>query len=119
MKKLSFLVALAGLVFCGAASAADVTLYYSPSCPHCHHARDFFVNKVVYEYPDVRVVQVNVMDHANRPMFERVLEKCNYTSGGVPVIVVGDKCFQGYADFMQQELRAAIEVDLSDADKIQ
>ena len=119
MKKLSFLVALAGLVFCGAASAADVTLYYSPSCPHCHHARDFFVNKVVYEYPDVRVVQVNVMDHANRPMFERVLEKCNYTSGGVPVIVVGDKCFQGYADFMQQELRDAVEVDMSDSAKKQ
>lgn len=119
MKKLSFLVALAGLVFCGAASAADVTLYYSPSCPHCHHARDFFVNKVVYEYPDVRVVQVNVMNHANRPMFERVLEKCNYTSGGVPVIVVGDKCFQGYADFMQQELRDAVEVDMSDSAKKQ
>ena len=119
MKKLSILSALTGLVFCGAASAADITMYYSPTCPHCHHAREFFVNKIVYEYPDVRVVQVNVMDQTNLPMFQKVLEKCNYDSGGVPVIVVGDKCFQGYADFMQQELRDAVEVDMSDSDKKQ
>ena len=32
-------------------------------------------------------------------------------------MVVGEKCFQGYADFMQAELREAVEVDLSDEDK--
>lgn len=117
MKKLSFLFALVGLMFTGAASAADITLYYSPYCPHCHHARDFFVNRIVYEYPDVRVVQVNVMDQKNLPQFQDVLKKCKYNSGGVPVIVVGDKCFQGYADFMQQELRDAVEVDMDAAAK--
>ena len=117
MKKLSFVFALFGFLFIGAASAADVTLYYSPSCPHCHHARDFFVNRVVYEYPDLRVVQVNVMDQANLPKFREVLEKCDYSSGGVPVITVGDKCFQGYADFMQQELRDAVEADMTDAQR--
>ena len=55
MKKLSIFSALIGLFFCGAASAADITLYYSPFCPHCHHARDFFVNRIVYEYPKLRV----------------------------------------------------------------
>lgn len=117
MKKLSFLFALVGLAFTGVASAADITLYYSPYCPHCHHARDFFVNRIVYEYPDVRVVQVNVMDQKNLPQFQDVLKKCKYDNGGVPVIVVGDKCFQGYADFMQQELRDAVEVDMDAAAK--
>ena len=117
MKKLSALSAFLGIIFCGVASAANVDLYYSPSCPHCHHARDFFVNKMIYEYPNLRVVQINVMNKDNLPKFREVLKKCNYKSGGVPVIVVGDKCFQGYADFMQQELRDAVEVDLSDADK--
>lgn len=119
MKKLSIFSALIGLFFCGAASAADITMYYSPYCPHCHHAREFFVNKMVYEYPHLRIVQVNVMDQANLPTFQEALKKCEYDSGGVPVIVVGDKCFQGYADFMQQELRDAVEADLSDADKQQ
>ena len=117
MKKLSVLSAFLGIIFCGVASAANVDLYYSPSCPHCHHARDFFVNKMIYEYPNLRVVQINVMNKDNLPKFREVLKKCNYKNGGVPVIVVGDKCFQGYADFMQQELRDAVEVDLSDADK--
>ncbi len=117
MKKLSIISALTGLLFFGVASAADVTLYYSPYCPHCHHARDFFVNKMIYEYPNLRVVQINVTEEPNLQAFKETLKKCEYESGGVPVIVVGDKCFQGYADFMEKELRDAVEVDLSDADK--
>ena len=117
MKKLSALFALAGLVFAGAASAADITVYYSPSCPHCHHARDFIGQYLVYEYPTISVTEVNVTDQANHAKFREALEKCEYTSGGVPVLTIGDKCFQGYADFMQAELRDAVEADLSDADK--
>lgn len=117
MKKLSILSALCGLVFVGAASAADITMYYSPYCPHCHHAREFFTTSMVYEYPDLRIVQVNVMDQTNMPVFEQALKKCNYDSGGVPVIVIGDKCFQGYAEFMNQEMRDAVEADLSDVEK--
>ncbi|MCM1294044.1 MAG: hypothetical protein NC311_00580 [Muribaculaceae bacterium] len=117
MKKLSILSAVFGMAFIGAASAANITIYHSPSCPHCHHARDFFTNTLVYEYPTLTVTEVNVMDETNRKMFTDALAKCEYSSGGVPVIVVGEKCFQGYADFMQDELRQAVESDLSDADK--
>ena len=45
------------------------------------------------------------------------MKKCEYESGGVPVLTIGEKCFQGYADFMQTELREAVEADLSDDDK--
>jgi hypothetical protein len=65
----------------------------------------------------ISVTEVNVMDQANLPKFQETLEKCKYESGGVPVLTIGDKCFQGYADFMQEELREAVAVDLSDADK--
>jgi hypothetical protein len=57
------------------------------------------------------------MDPANRDMFMATLEKCGFESGGVPVIVIGDKCEQGYADFMQDSLRESIEVDLNDEQK--
>lgn len=117
MKKLSLLSALFGLMFFGGASAADITIYYSPYCPHCHHAQEFFANNMIYEYPKLKVVQVNVMEEDKLPVFQEALAKCKYDNGGVPVIVVGDKCFQGYADFMQQELRDAVEADLSDSDK--
>ena len=117
MKKLSILSAVFGLAFIGAASAANITIYHSPSCPHCHHARDFFKDYLVYEYPTLTVTEVNVMDETNRQVFLDALDKCKYNSGGVPVIVIGDKCFQGYADVMADELREAVEVDMSDSDK--
>lgn len=115
MKNLSAFIL--GLFFCGGAVAADITMYYSPYCPHCHHAREFFSNDLVYEYPKLKVVQVNVIEEDNLPKFEEALKKCEYKTGGVPVIVVGDKCFQGYADFMQKDIRTAVEADLSDEDK--
>ena len=90
MKKLSFLSAVLGLTFAGAASAADITIYYSPSCPHCHHAREFISNTLVYEYPELKVTAVNVMDQANLPVFQEALKKCEFESGGVPVMVIGD-----------------------------
>ncbi len=117
MKKTSILSAVMGLAFIGSASAADITVYYSPSCPHCHHARDFISSALIYEYPTIKVTEVNVMDEKNLPMFQETLTKCEYESGGVPVLVIGEKCFQGYADFMQDDLRSAVEADMSDKEK--
>ena len=108
-------------LMCGAfisgANAADVTIYYSPTCPHCHHAREFISNTLVYEYPNLTVSEVNVMTAENAQVVEDAFKKCEYESRGVPVIVIGERCFQGYADFMQQDLRDAVEVDLSDDEK--
>ena len=117
MKKLSILSAVLGMAAFGAASAADIAIYHSPTCPHCHHAREFIEGQLVYEYPTVSVNEINVMVPENVEKFQDALAKCEYDSGGVPVIVIGDKCFQGYADFMQQDLRNAVEADMSDADK--
>ena len=115
MKKLLLLVA--GLSFVGGANAADIRIFYSPTCPHCHHARDFIENTLIYEYDDLKVEEVNVTIRENQQEFINAIYKCGYRSGGVPVIVIGEKCFQGYADNMQPSLRAAIEIDLSDAQK--
>ena len=117
MKTLSILSALCGVAFMGAASAANITIYYSPTCPHCHHAREFISSTLIYEYPQLAVTEVNVMNAENGPLFEATLKKCEYESGGVPVLVIGEKCFQGYAEFMNDELREAVAADLSDEDK--
>lgn len=117
MKKLSIVSAVYGLVFMGAASAANITIYYSPTCPHCHHAREFISGTLIYEYPSLTVSEVNVTVAENVPVVNDMFKKCEYESRGVPVIVVGEKCFQGYADFMQQELRKAVEIDLNEEEK--
>ena len=115
MKKLIF--ALIGCAFITNVNAADITIFYSPSCPHCHHARDFISSSLIYEYNDLKVSEINIMNMDNRQAFVDALFKCGYQKGGVPVLVIGEKCFQGYADSMQNDLRAAIEVDLTDAQK--
>ena len=117
MKISKLLYALLGCVFVGNANAADITIFYSPTCPHCHHAREFIGSTLIYEYGDLKVTEVNVMDPDNRQVFGDALKKCEYTSGGVPVLVIGEKCFQGFADVMQDDVRAAIEVDLTDEQK--
>lgn len=114
MKKSVVFGALAGAMFIGNAIAADITIYYSPTCPHCHHALEFISNNLIYEYENLNVTKVNVMEPVNRDEFMAALKKCEYESGGVPVLVIGEKCFQGYGDSMQADVRAAIEVDLDD-----
>ncbi|MDR1360976.1 MAG: hypothetical protein LBJ18_01545 [Rickettsiales bacterium] len=110
MKK-TLLSVICSLLFVGAANAADITVYFSPTCPHCHHAREFINGKLVKELPNITVEEIDVMQEKNRPAFEAVLKTCNYDNGGVPVMVIKGKCFQGYADFMDQELRDAATAD--------
>ncbi|MDR0741744.1 MAG: hypothetical protein LBF28_03145 [Rickettsiales bacterium] len=117
MKKLSFLPAIFALAFIGAASAANITLYYSPTCPHCHNAREFIGTTLVYEYPSLEVEAVNVMEQENLPAFQAALSKCKFESGGVPVLVIGDECMQGYAHVMDDEIRKHAEVGMSDSEK--
>ncbi|MBR5153573.1 MAG: hypothetical protein IKW57_02155 [Alphaproteobacteria bacterium] len=117
MKKTSLLSAIMGLSFIGSASAADITVFYSPTCPHCHHAREFISSTLIYEYPELKVTEVNVMEPSTQELFQETLTKCGFESGGVPVIVVGDKCEQGYAEFMKDTLREHVEVDMTDEQK--
>ena len=116
--KYKFLSVLFGLfIACGAASAADITIYYSPTCPHCHHMRDYASNNFIYEYPTINITMIDVTVPENRELFIDVIKKCDFSSGGVPVIKIGEKCFQGFAESMADDMRAAIEVDLDDAAK--
>lgn len=104
-------------LFAFGANAADITLYYSPTCPHCHNARNFIETNLIYEYDNLKVTTVNVMEEYNQKEFFDTLKKCEYESGGVPVLVVGEKCFQGFGESTKSELREAVEVDLSDDQK--
>lgn len=117
MKLSKLLFAMFCGVVAGGANAADITIFHSPTCPHCRHAREFIENTLVYEYDDLKVREINVMEMSNKQEFVNALFKCGYRTGGVPVLVIGEKCFQGYADNMQSDLRTAIEADLSDEQK--
>jgi len=111
------MLSLIGCAFAFGANAADITIFYAPTCPHCHHARDFIGSSLIYEYDNLQVKEVNVTNVDNRQAFVDALFKCGYQKGGVPVVVIGDKCFQGYADSVKAEWREAVEADLTDEQK--
>jgi LPXTG-motif cell wall-anchored protein len=103
----------------GAFAAQKIEIYYSPSCPHCHHALGFIDQTLSTEYKNLEVVKVNVMEKQNRDTFMAVLKKCKFQSGGVPVMVVNEKCFQGYAEFMNTDIMAALgPADAKTADTV-
>ena len=117
MKKLSvMLYALCSMLYVGFANAAaDMTIYYSPNCPYCHYAIDFTADHLVYEYPSLKVTKVNVMEESNRPAFERVIKECGFQSGGVPIITISGKCFQGFGrETTSNEFRATIDALVSE-----
>lgn len=115
MKILKFV--LLCMLFTSTASAANITIFYSPTCPHCHHALHFISNDLIYEYDDLVVTKVDVTTQENRQTFIDALKKCEYSNGGVPVLVIGEKCFQGYGESLDNEIRSAIEVDFTDDQK--
>jgi len=118
--KLTKLIAAAAFAFIAnnALAAQNIDIYYSPTCPHCHHALEYIDSELKPEYKDLKVNEINVMDQSNRDAFIAVLKKCDYQSGGVPVMVVNGKCFQGYAEFMNKDIKAALgEPDVKQADQ--
>lgn len=118
MKKLSFVSAVLGMTLFGAASASEtVTVYYSPSCPYCHYARNDLADKLIYEYPNLSVTEVDVSNPDNHPAFTETLKKCGLKSGGVPVIVFGDNCKQGYSGILADDIRGWLDSTLNEEQK--
>lgn len=109
MKKLSIVSAVMGAFFVSASSAVDLTIYYSPNCPHCHHALDFIEGTLVNEVKDLKVNKIDVTIVENRKSFRSTIRECELKSGGVPIMVINGKCIQGYAEPMQDEIRDTIK----------
>ncbi|MDR0319555.1 MAG: hypothetical protein LBH81_02335 [Rickettsiales bacterium] len=117
MKKLLFITSSLLLLTSSFASAAvrEATLFYAPTCPYCHLAKDFIFDTLVIEYPFVNFVQKNVQEPANRGAFEKQIKKCKLDGYGIPLMVIGDKCFQGFAKgTTENEFRAALNDGLSE-----
>ncbi|MDR2685771.1 MAG: hypothetical protein LBB23_03320 [Rickettsiales bacterium] len=98
-----------------AVAAKDATLFYMTTCPHCHHAMEFIDETLVIEYPFVQFNKKNVGEPSNRGAFERQIKKCKLDSFGVPLMVIGDKCFQGFGKgTTEKEYRDALNDGLNE-----
>ena len=102
MKKLIAL-SMAGALFVGVANAATLTKYYAPGCPFCTYAKDFIDGELRTEFPNLNVVEINAAQD-NKAFFDAI-KNCGLSGGGVPLIVVGDTCING---FKPDEIREAV-----------
>lgn len=80
-----------------------ITIYYNPECPYCHAALEFFAR----ELPGVKLnkIELNGEPGKNRIKFEEGLEMCHLGSRGIPLIIVGKKCFQGFDEEIAFEIK--------------
>ncbi|MFW5852713.1 MAG: glutaredoxin family protein [Nanoarchaeota archaeon] len=65
---------------------ANVTVYSTPTCPHCHHAKDFLKEHNV-EFQDVDV-------SSDREKAKEMIEKSGQM--GVPVIDIDGQIIVGF-----------------------
>ncbi|MDR1008812.1 MAG: hypothetical protein LBL52_00995 [Rickettsiales bacterium] len=106
------IVAAAGIYFSanspkavgGAAASSEqaasnvMTLYYSPTCPHCHKARAFLA-KIEKKYPGVKFEQVNTSTRDGSAQYFAARQSLNIQQEGVPLAVFGGKNYiLGYGD---------------------
>lgn len=106
-----FYIILAALAALSTAAHADVNMqiYYSEECPHCHHAREFINKSLIPEYKTLKVQEISVP--TNVEQFRKALQKCELSNGGVPLVIIGEKCIQGFgaSETTGKEYRAAID----------
>ena len=89
MKKILSIFAMLTLLACKA-KAADITLFYMTTCPHCHTAIKFLDSNM----KGTSVEKVDVSKNSNR--FFKQLKACNIKERGVPLMVIKGNCLQGF-----------------------
>ncbi|MDR1696786.1 MAG: LPXTG cell wall anchor domain-containing protein [Rickettsiales bacterium] len=92
-----------------ALGATEMTIWYSPTCPHCHDAREFARDVLVPEFGEnLTIIETNASAPENGEQFMRTVRDCKMEGGFVPLIVVGEKCFQGFSDSIGNEIKSAL-----------
>ena len=79
-----------------ATDTVNVYLFSGSTCSFCAAEREF-LQKIQSDYPYMHVIEYEVWEHPdNAKLHEKVKERLNSSSQGVPFLVIGDKSFTGY-----------------------
>lgn len=91
----------------------NVYIFYGSTCPHCHHAFEFFdsIEEDYGKYYNIKRYETWLWDNIDN---SKALEKVAAHFGtakdkiGVPYIVIGDKVFLGYSEDYNDEIKEQI-----------
>jgi len=93
------------------AYAKCIDIFYLPTCPHCEQALGFFYN-ISQEY-NLTINEYNVENPNASRIFSSLSDYYN-SSGGVPLIFIGNEAFLGFAyGNMSQQLNNMISIGYS------
>ena len=94
-------VCLVGLFVFGAFAQGndtrkEVVIFYSPYCPHCHHALEFLEKEIEPKYKDIKVTKYNTSTKTGVNYYYHYKKKFNFEGEGVPLAIFGDELEYGF-----------------------
>lgn len=86
-----------------------VYLFYGINCGYCERFINF-MNSIVEEYGEYfKLVAFEVSEKKNSDLMSKAAKQLNKDGRGVPLIVIGDKAWEGYASDYDDEIKSAIK----------
>lgn len=84
-------------------SAKEVKLYlfYSDSCPHCAHEKEFLVT-----IDNIKIKKYEVSQYSK--LYDKVVDKLNIDSNGVPLTIIGSDYVVGFSENTKTEIKEMI-----------
>lgn len=76
-------------------SGPDVLFFYSTTCPHCAHEKEF-LERLQEKYPGLKVNYIIAAE--NKELYEETCRRYNTTPSGVPRTFIGELVFVGYVE---------------------
>ena len=75
----------------------EMILFFSPTCPHCHHALEFLDKEVAPKYKNLVITKHNASTKVGANYYFHYAKKLNIDSAGaVPLAIFGDKYELGF-----------------------
>jgi glutaredoxin len=79
----------------GEKEKAEMVLFFSPSCPHCHKAMGF-LDKIGPQYPGLKITKHDVTTRSGMNYYTHYKKKLNIADSGVPLAIFGDQYELGF-----------------------
>jgi len=81
----------------GGENKVEMILFYSPTCPHCHHALEFLDKNIVPKYKDLTITKYNASTKVGANYYFHYAKKLGIDEvGPVPLAIFGDKYELGF-----------------------
>lgn len=93
-----------------ASNNLNIYLFWGDGCPHCTKEKAYLA-EVLPNYPNVKLNKYEIYhSQDNVKLMQKTSEKLNIKSNGVPLLIIGDKEFVGYAEgTTDKEIEARIK----------